>query len=130
MTKRSRDSITTSSHLELSDRQASNDAEAVGSQEDADGSALKKARSFMATLVSEQEWRQDDLINCARLAMCVARGRQDATRIDQNVVSPTWDEQLQTSANFNSRILQDHGFGVYISGSSRYKKRSIHGHGY
>jgi hypothetical protein len=54
MTKRSRDSIAASSHSEPSDRQASNDAEAVGSQEDADGSALKKARSFMATLVSDQ----------------------------------------------------------------------------
>jgi hypothetical protein len=63
MTKRSRDSIAASSHSEPSDRQASNDAEAVGSQEDADGSALKKARSFMATLVSDEKRRKSISLN-------------------------------------------------------------------
>jgi hypothetical protein len=53
MTKRSRDSTTASSNPEPPDRHTSHDVEGIGSQEDAEGSALKKARSFMATLVSE-----------------------------------------------------------------------------
>jgi hypothetical protein len=53
MTKRSRDIATASSNSEPPDREASHDVEVIGSQEDAEGSALKKARSFMATLVSE-----------------------------------------------------------------------------
>lgn len=53
MTKRPRDSITASTFSEPLGRQASHDVEGVGSQEDADGSALKKARSFMATLVNQ-----------------------------------------------------------------------------
>jgi hypothetical protein len=55
MTKRSRDSIAASSHSEPSDRQLSHHVEGVAEQEDAEGSALKKARSFMATLVSACE---------------------------------------------------------------------------
>lgn len=51
MTKRSHD-IATSSHAGHSDRQASDDVEGNGSQDDANGSALKRPRSFMATLVS------------------------------------------------------------------------------
>lgn len=51
MTKRTRDSFAASSHADLAERHASHDGEGVGSQEDAEGSALKKARSFMATLV-------------------------------------------------------------------------------
>lgn len=54
MTKRSRDSIAVSPDSELFQRQVSHDVEAVGSQDDVEGSALKKARSFMATLVSER----------------------------------------------------------------------------
>jgi hypothetical protein len=95
MTKRSRDSIIASSHSEPSDRQASNDAEAVGSQEDADGSALKKARSFMATLVSTLGARKKHLANLARLAMCVDRERPDATRTDQNVASRQIDKPAE-----------------------------------
>ncbi|KAF2824807.1 hypothetical protein CC86DRAFT_407957 [Ophiobolus disseminans] len=53
MTKRSRDSIASSSHSDLPGRQASYDVDGVGSQEDAEGSALKKARSFMATLACD-----------------------------------------------------------------------------
>jgi hypothetical protein len=53
MTKRPCDSITASTFSEPRDRQASHDVEGVGSLEDADGVALKKARSFMATLVNE-----------------------------------------------------------------------------
>lgn len=52
MTKRTRDSIAASSYSEQSERHASHDGDGIGSQEDAEGSALKKARSFMATLVS------------------------------------------------------------------------------
>jgi hypothetical protein len=51
MTKRPYDSITASPHAQLPGRQASHDAEADGSHEEADGSTLKKPRSFMATLV-------------------------------------------------------------------------------
>jgi hypothetical protein len=51
MTKRSRDSITTSSHSEPSERHASDEVEG---QDGPEGSALKKARSFMATLVGAQ----------------------------------------------------------------------------
>jgi hypothetical protein len=95
MTKRPRDSITASSHWEPSDRQASNDAEAVGSQEDADGSALKKARSFMATLVSNQRAQKEAFADRTRPAMCVARGRQDVTRTDQNVASRQMDKPAE-----------------------------------
>jgi hypothetical protein len=53
MTKRARDIAIAPSHSESSERQLSHDAEGMGSQDDAEGSALKKARSFMATLVGE-----------------------------------------------------------------------------
>ncbi|KAJ4361960.1 hypothetical protein N0V83_010901 [Neocucurbitaria cava] len=53
MTKRSRDSITSSSYAEPSDRRASHDAEGSGSHEDGEGSSLKKPRSFMATLACD-----------------------------------------------------------------------------
>ncbi|KAL5113256.1 hypothetical protein ACEQ8H_008872 [Pleosporales sp. CAS-2024a] len=52
MTKRSRDSILAPSDPHFLER--SQDVVGTGSQEDADGTALKKARSFMATLVAEQ----------------------------------------------------------------------------
>jgi hypothetical protein len=51
MTKRSHASIS-ASHAEPLDRQTSYDGEGSVSHEDGDGSSLKKARSFMATLVS------------------------------------------------------------------------------
>jgi hypothetical protein len=51
MTKRSHASAA-SSQAELTERQTSyDDGERGGSHEDGDGSALKKPRSFMATLV-------------------------------------------------------------------------------
>jgi hypothetical protein len=55
MTKRSRDVAIAPSHSEDSGRRLSHDGDGTGSPEDADGSALKKARSFMATLVSEKK---------------------------------------------------------------------------
>ena len=51
MTKRPYDSITASPNVQLPGRQASHDTEADGSHEEANGSTLKKPRSFMATLV-------------------------------------------------------------------------------
>ncbi|KAH5299709.1 hypothetical protein HBI12_198020 [Parastagonospora nodorum] len=53
MTKRSRDSVIGSSHPAPSERKTSHDADGTGSQEDADGSVLKKQRSFMATLACD-----------------------------------------------------------------------------
>jgi len=53
MTKRSRDSNIGSSRPALSERQLPNDADGTGSQEDPDGSVLKKQRSFMATLACD-----------------------------------------------------------------------------
>jgi hypothetical protein len=77
MTKRSRNSITASSHSEPSDRQASYDAEAVGS-EDAEGSALKKARSFMATLVSD--WKRGMSISLTALGLRCVSLKENAMR--------------------------------------------------
>ena len=51
MTKRSHASIS-ALHAEPLERQASYDGEGSASHEDGGASALKKARSFMATLVS------------------------------------------------------------------------------
>jgi hypothetical protein len=60
--------------------------EGIGSQEDAEGSALKKARSFMATLVSEVQMSHEQSSDNTRLAIYAARERQGAMRTDQNVV--------------------------------------------
>ena len=51
MTKRPHDSIVASPYAARPGRQASHDADGDGSHEDGEGSALKKPRSFMATLV-------------------------------------------------------------------------------
>ena len=51
MSKRSHDSIASSSHAALADRRASLEADGDGSQDEAESSSLKKPRSFMATLV-------------------------------------------------------------------------------
>lgn len=85
MTKRSRVSIAASSSSEPSERQLWQDAAGVAEQEGAEGSALKKARSFMATLVSA-----DKLVYChsaddARPVIYAGLGRQDAMRIDLGV---------------------------------------------
>jgi len=82
MTKRPRDSITASTYSEPPDRQASHDADGIGSQEDADGSSLKKARSFMATLVRLHILWHALIADVSRLAISVARGKVDAMKTD------------------------------------------------
>ena len=93
MTKGPRDSIAASFHLEPYDRQASHDVEGVGSQEDAEGSSLKKARSFMATLVSALCFSYCYNTEIQRLAIYAAPRRRDVTRTDRNVATAeptTW----------------------------------------
>jgi hypothetical protein len=85
MTKRSRDSATASTNSEPPDRHASHDAEGIGGQEDAEGSALKKARSFMATLVREVRLSHDQSSDITRRAMYAARERHVVMRTSQNV---------------------------------------------
>jgi hypothetical protein len=90
MTKRPYDSISASPHAQLPGRQASHDAEADGSHEEADGSTLKKPRSFMATLVRTL------FVSIARVARVAdhgrpvtyaGRGKQDATKTAQNAAT-------------------------------------------
>ena len=90
MTKRSRDSIASSSYAEPPDRQASHDAEGSGSHEDGEGSSLKKPRSFMATLVRIFEAQSTSslvLTDSHRRAISVDRERRDVMKTDQNVVT-------------------------------------------
>ncbi|KAH8719173.1 C6 zinc finger domain-containing protein [Phaeosphaeriaceae sp. PMI808] len=53
MTKRPRKSISIPSHSVPLELHASDDVDGIGSQDDAEGSALKKARTFMATLACD-----------------------------------------------------------------------------
>lgn len=86
MTKRSHASIS-ASHAEPQGRQTSYDGEGSASHEDGDGSSLKKARSFMATLVSWAMASLSSTTDQGRPATCVDRERQDATRTGQGVAT-------------------------------------------
>lgn len=83
MTKRPRDSTEAPSQSGRSGRQASHDVDGNGSQEDADTLSLKKARSFMATLVRICCLHIIiSVTDVSRPAMFVAPGSQDAMKTD------------------------------------------------
>jgi hypothetical protein len=84
MTKRPHNSIAASPYAASSGRQASYDADGNGSPEDGEGSALKKPRSFMATLV-RHFLRSRFMAEIHRHATYVVLGRHDVMKTGQNV---------------------------------------------